>query len=863
MRFAHPFALLLALPTLVWFCWFTGQLRRTAARPRLLWRAATAVFLMLAAGGLQIAMAGAPITVVFALDRSSSMPAVEQRRAVAHVNDLTSTMRPGDRLGVVAFGADAAIELRPSERPRLQRIQSTVASAGTDIANAIRLAGAALPAAGDRRIVLMSDGRETSGDAEDEALRAAAAGVQIDVIPVHAGAAGPVHVTRVVAPPESRLGEPYLVSVEVTGGPNARGRVAILRDGELLETPEVIVGSDGTGSVALTERQDAERAYVYQASAVRDDEPDELGAAGAVVLVAGTPTLLYVSSAPPTLARELGAAGFRLTSVEPEQVPRTVEALSGFAGVVLDDVPSDRLVTASMDALAAYVETEGGGLLLLGGSRSLQLDGYPTTPLERIVPIDLRPRGGQRAPSMKLAIVFDKSGSMADVSDGVPKIEMARQAVMRTLDVMPPGDSVGVIAFDSKPAIVMPLGPGRDPQALRAALENIRPSGSTLVAPAVEAALQWFGRAGQGTVTERQVLLISDGRTTAEDAERTKELARSGIARISVVATGPTSNRPLLEEIARISGGRAYFPDTLRELPQTVAREAVRSSAGNVVQEPFTPRAGMHPVLAGIDRAALPLLQGYVVSAAKATASPIITSPLDDPVLCVWSAGLGRVAVYTADLGSSWSARMAAWKDGPRLWAQTVRWLSRRGTDPALQVALRETDAGPQLQVEAYGPDGTPLDFDIVGAVLRSPGGVGNNIELEETAPGRYEARMPPSSAGAYLLTVAGRDRGTQAEHRVVRALYRSADREGQPGPTDTAMLGRLAALTRGRVLADTDSPFRERPVLGYRDMSRWVAAAALCMFLIELAVGGLFGAKRLRLTWRRHGRDVLNRVAM
>src|SRR6185295_10352491 len=139
----------------------------------------------------------------------------------------------------------------------------------------------------------------------------------------------------------------------------------------------------------------------------------------------------YVSAVSPALDAVLTGAGYRVTHVVPERVPQTSGALAPFAGVVLDDVSAERLTSAAAEALAAYVEDAGGGLLMLGSARSLALSGYPTTPLERIIPVDLRPRAGQRATSVDLVLVFDKSGSMADLSDGVPKIEIARQAVMR------------------------------------------------------------------------------------------------------------------------------------------------------------------------------------------------------------------------------------------------------------------------------------------------------------------------------------------------------------------------------------------------------------------------------------------------
>jgi len=116
------------------------------------------------------------------------------------------------------------------------------------------------------------------------------------------------------------------------------------------------------------------------------------------------------------------------------------------------------------------------------------------------------------------------------------------------------------------------------------------------------------------------------------------------------VAIGANADRELLGQLAQSTGGRAYFPADVAELPLLVSREAARSRSGMVVEERFTLRGAPHPILGGIDRGALPQLGGYVVSAAKPTATSILTSHLDDPILAVWRAGLGRVAVFTGDL---------------------------------------------------------------------------------------------------------------------------------------------------------------------------------------------------------------------
>jgi Mg-chelatase subunit ChlD len=810
-------------------------------RGRTIWRLLIAGCLILSASGLVVAPRDGHLDTVAILDRSSSVPVRAQERGLARVNAVGSTMRRGDRLGVVAFGADAVVERRPAERVQLSAGASTVVDTGTNIEAALRLARHVLPREGSRRILLISDGRETIGDARKEAAYAAAAGIRVDVAqPDIQGIRQQSVVTRVAVPSDVRIGEPFLISVEIEGAAGARGQLSVYRDDEPFSTRDIRMSSAGTASAAFSDRQQHAGIHMYRAQ-VRDADDDfdqarEAGS-GAVVSVSGEPTVLYVSSSDGDLRSVLAAAGFLVTHVLPESLPASSSGLVAYDAVVLDDVPAARLGMSQMSALARYIEQSGGGLMLLGSSRSLDLAGYPTGALGRILPVDLRPRAGQRAPSLGLVLVFDKSGSMADLADGTPKIEIARQAVMKVLDVLPSNDALGVIAFDADPIIIAPLASNPDARAIAERLRTVDAGGPTRIAPAAELALRWLGGKTGATASRRQILLLSDGRTSADDAERLRAAIGKAGVELSVVAIGSNADRDLLRQLAQSTGGRAYFPADVAELPLIVSREAARSAGGTVVEERFTLRGVSHPILAGIDRASLPQLGGYVVTAAKPTATSILTSHLDDPILCAWRAGLGRVSVFTADLGSPWSASLRHWRNHAQLWTQAVRWVSRRADDPSLRLAITEGDDFMRISVEADHTDGSFLNLAEARAIVRLPTGDTRELALSASAPGRYEARLTAMSAGPYVISVDGQDRDGGAEHRAVRGVYWSADRERRARGADVAFLTGLAEMTGGRLLGPTDSPFSETRPKEYVDVSIWLVAAALAMFVLDLVV--------------------------
>jgi Ca-activated chloride channel family protein len=712
----------------------------------------------------------------------------------------------------------------------------TLATA-TNLERAIRTARAGLPADGTGRVVLVSDGRETTGDARVEARAASAAGVPVDVLTLRdtSDVDPRAVVTRVTAPPTVHQGEPFDIVATVEGTPGATATVVFEAGGAVLERRPIVLPTRGAAAVTLTVRPAQPGLSVYraavEASELLADVSDDT--AGAVVAVEGEPRLLTVSESGMSDAatRAVAPAGYRVDSTTPADLPRTTGALAAFDAVVLDDVDLSHLDPAQRRALAQHIE-QGGGLFVLGSARSLlPLDGID--PLEAALPVDLRPRRGGRAPGLALVVVFDKSGSMDDRIDGAPRVEFARQAAQRVLASLPPTDAVGVIAFDAAAVEVAELRAGHDAAALAERLGRVRPSGATAIAPALERAVAWLSAPAVASYARRLVLLVSDGRTSPGDRARARRALRPGIE-LSTVALGDEADRAFLSDLARAAGGRAFYPRRLGELPTLAAREAVRVSGGHVVEERFALQPGAHPVLAGLDLGALPRLDGYVVSVPRTGADVALRSPLGDPILAAWRHGLGKVAIYTADLRSPWSAGLRMWPQGPALLAQTARWVSRRVDHPFLHVEVTERDGQLHLVVDARAEDGAFLNGLDVRAGGRTPAGSALDVVLIPSAPGLYEGAATLIDPGPYAFDISATSRDGRFDARVQRGVYWTAPRE-RGGDVDRTRLAEIARLSGGRELAAGDDPFGGSRPRDRRETRPLLAGAAMAAFLAHV----------------------------
>lgn len=831
MRFSAP----LLLPLLLAALWFWRVSSSTVDRRRRWLRLAAVVTLVLAASGLEIRSGDAPVSVMFAIDRSGSMAASYQR-LVDEVRTMTAGATPQDQAGVVAFASTAAIEqpLRPVSAFAMS--SETTASVGiaSNVAASLRVARAALPDTGASRIVLFSDGRETTGDMLAEATRAAHSGIPIDVVIPGAQEALPIDVLRITAPATVRRDESFAITVSAQGLAGTSGVATLITAGEPSRTAAITLSNDGYGSAtfALTASDAGIKTYEATVHTPDRDFAGDPRRVGAVVVVSGAARALYVGTRANEIRPLITSAGFESQAIDIAAFPRAAAALGAYDAIVLDDIRPDSMDATQVSALKGHVERQGGGLLFLGGRASLDPALLAGHPLADLLPVDVRPRGGDRSPSLALVVAFDKSGSMDDRVDGVPRIEFARLAVRRVLDAVPSSDAVGVIAFDSTAHVVAPLAPGHDPSVLANRLRDVAPAGATAIAPALELAESWFASASG--FARRHVLLVSDGRTSPEDVSRMQALVATRRFELSVVALGADADRQLLRTLAESTGGRAYFPNDVRELPAIAARESARVAGGRTVDSAFPLLSQPHPILTSLGDRSLPLMGGYVVAAARPTAESPLQSPLEDPVLATWRYGIGRVAVYTAELHGAWSAQLRAWSGFPTLTRATLQWTARRVRDDLLYARFTEKAGSLILTVEAFDGD-QPISALRCNAVVRGPQGESSPLSLAETALGRYEARIDPAEPGAYVATITGEHAADGINARAVRGVFWSGDAEYRWNSPDIDRLTRLAEASGGRVLRPGESPFALSRESAYMPLRSWFALTALLLFLAEL----------------------------
>jgi hypothetical protein len=309
---------------------------------------------------------------------------------------------------------------------------------------------------------------------------------------------------------------------------------------------------------------------------------------------------------------------------------------------------------------------------------------------------------------------------------------------------------------------------------------------------------------------------------------------------LSTVGLGSEVNRSLLETIAGLGGGRAYFPLDAHNVPQIFMSEASRHRRPSAVDRSTRAfereRAGF---LDGIALTAAPTLGGYVTTQAKPRpAQVILETDRGEPLLARWRVGLGYALAWTSDMKPRWASGFLQWPSFARFIAQLVREHMRAPDLQQVPVEAQFERDALHVTADALG-GGDQFDDGLEGRVrIFSKDGEIAAAALLQTAPARYEARLPWTRLGAFTLEASFQRDGRLQALGHGRAT-RSVPAEFETARPNTALLARVAARTGGRQLQTAAEALDPGTRRVQSHEAWWPALAwfALGLFLLEQCV--------------------------
>lgn len=810
------------------------------------------------------------VTTVAVLDVSESVRRFGSLGGTSLLNAPLESLRTGiprradDAFAVVAFDGRATAVLAPTTARTPAFDAEPPGSDGTNIESALRLARALIPSDAMGRIVLVSDGNQTMGDADRAArdLSSGARRVPIDVVPLTYTLKEEVYIAAVDAPGSAPSGSTVRLRVSLVSTASSRGTLRVFAEGSdraLASVPTELPPGESVKIVDVPLGPGRVHRFraVFEPGVGLDGRPigdtlTENNAASAFTLTPGAGSVLILEGQdqPPEsqLVRTLREEGLQVEAIPARQMLIDPLWLQSYDLVVLENVGAEEIDERAQSLLADAVRDMGLGLVMVGGLNSFGAGGWRTTAIEPVLPVLLDLPERLIVPEAAVVFVLDNSGSMRRSVMGSSRSqqEIANQAAAMALGALDRRDLVGVIAFNSDHDIVKPLGPNKDPGSTASAILSINSGGGTNLAPALIAASQQLSKA---EAKHKHVIVLSDG--VSQDKETIPAIAERMAAddiRLSTIAIGDAADAGGMEEWAKIGKGQFHQVTNPAVLPQVFLRAVRVLRTPLVREEPFTPI--VQPIGSALTSGLgdVPQLLGLSLTQPRPEATVInaMITPQGEPVLSYWRVELGQVAAFTSD-ASRWAANWIEWPGYRRLWTQLVRTIGRSSAASDFLARSTIVDGRMTVRVEVGESIRAERNFSFAANVF-APDGKSIPLSLAQVGPRSFEGSVAAGGDGAYVAIV--RPSETAADGTLTRATpivtgaSAFSSGESRAVTSNDRWLEALAKRTGGRVLASVDAAKatmfdREglAPVRSQSPLWPWLLAWAPVFFLLDVAV--------------------------
>ena len=780
IAFTNPWLLLLMIPAavIIIFAFIKGSTKKKGIKKilPLIIHLVVAALLTLIISGIFFVSRGDTQSVVLLLDMSDSAENVRSE-IINYANDFIDETDSETDTEVMIFAGNAIskVDLNNNKRHVSENDVSDrkVISYATDIESALKAAFSDLPADTNKRIILISDGRETQGDADSYASSLAKLSVRLDTVYVG---------TSYLSNPEIQISgfevtdsayEGEELNAAVTLQSNLQQDVTVvLYDNEVqIASTELTVGNGSKNTnfkiTAAGEGQHSLMVEVEPASDTLDENNRMYGS----LTVYEKPDVLLVSSdteKTEVLEAIIGEEN-NVTLISAGSVPLTLAELCKYDEVFLSNVNASDLPEEFGNILNTYVYELGGSLVMSGGSNTYMYGNMQDTIYEEMLPVTLALTESVDGESVALMLVLDCSMSM---SMSNLYLSLAKQGAIQCLNAVSTSDSIGVVSFNSDAYLDSPLIKATEvnKDSLTRIISGLETSQGTYYSAALNVACSQLANAEND---KKHVIFLSDGNPNSDNTynEWVTYMHDIGIT-VSTIALGYDST--ILEEMAELGGGRYYAVTTVDDLPDIMLSEAEQATVSSYIQGTFTPVIVTGSTLTEGLGTDLPSLDAYLGTMLKKNAECLLATDTGNPIFSRWQYGLGTVGSFASDLEGEWSESFIESETGKALVNRMIEStlpethnkssirmsLTNDGLETELDVTLPEQAEEMSVQAVIATASSENMDIEQTGKWKKNnaTGYYTCEYSLRDAGEGLYTTKLSTPSEGLYAVNIVYRD---------------------------------------------------------------------------------------------------------
>ncbi len=837
-QFSHPswlIALVVALAWTLWLFW-TSEIQLSPWRKWTLLgiRISIVMLFCLALAGLQWLKPQEGLNIFYLLDRSQSISPMQQETSLKYVRDTFKKKNNQDKAGIIVFGADASMESSINKFLDANKIHAVINTERSDLASAIRLGTAAFPEHGQKRMVLLSDGNENLGDSVTAMLAAKSLQVGMDVLPLGTSRSTDVIVQKIGIPNQLKKGQTFEAKIFVQSDQVRKGTLRIFNNQKRVDEQEIELEA-GKSLFTFSQTLPEPGFYTYDVELdIPDDRIPQNNRASGFTFVQGDPRVLFISSdltADANVIAALRSIRIEVKEGGIERLPSDLAEIQSYDAIFLSNIAAGDLGRDIMLLLESAVRDFGVGLVCIGGDQSFAAGGYRSTPLENALPVSMELSSKKVLPNGALVLVVHAT----EFPGGN---QWARDIAFAALDALNPRDEMGIVLWDGSNRWLFELTPVGDKKEKGRLITGMTPGDMPNFQPVMEKAYESLKKS---TANLKHMVVFSDGDPGAPSQQLVDSIINDKITISSVMIGGHVAPQTMVW-MADQGKGRFYDVNSPNILPQIFIKEAAVILKSAIFEQPFIPQvAGSSELIRGIAAQDFPQLLGYVATTPKSRSEIPLVSDKGDPILAHWQYGLGRAVAFTSDARAKWAKNWMQWEQFRQFWSQITRWALRRVEIADLTSEINIEKGEGTISVEAVDPQGNYRNFLNLQATVVNPKGEPKTVRLEQTSPGRYEAKFSTREVGTYMVNLVENQNGVVRSAQVLGISVNYSPEFDSSG-SNLGLLRRLSEIGGGKLLnsANLDSnPFQHDRIKTFQpvDFWDWLLKIAILLFPLDVAV--------------------------
>lgn len=822
LRIDMPLALLLLLPLFIYFGWTYRRERQRLKKSHIVVlciRIVAICCLVFALAGPYILLPVKEEQVLFLVDRSTSMNGTDDKM-VNFIAESLQSKKDEQLAGIYSFSStlqtEAILSKTLKEVPKFTTIKATDQ---TNIEQSLQLASGIVDPKKATRLVLLTDGNETKGDTLEFASKFKGSNISVDVVPFSQPVTKDVSMKSFVTPQVAYVGEQQQLVAEINATVAEQGELLLYENDKLIHR-EAVELAEGSNIFTYKHSATAEGLVKYEALVqVEQDAIFENNKLTSVTMVQSEPHLLIVNgynTASP-IAAALGKQSISYDVVNANSLPNELSSYLQYNAIIFDNVPGHLVGEAKMNVIEQAVKNFGVGFTMVGGENSFGLGGYFKTPIETLLPVEMEIKGKEQLPSLGLVIVLDRSGSMSGA-----KLELAKEAAARSVELLRDEDTLGFIAFDDRPWEIIEAGPLSNNEEAVDTILSVTPGGGTEIYGSLAKA---YENLADLKLQRKHIILLTDGQSQPGNYEDLIAQGKENGITLSTVAIGQDADANLLEALSEMGSGRFYDVVDEQMIPSILSRETAMISRTYIEDNPFYPTifntAGWNTLFTN----GVPKMNAYIGTTAKQGATVIAESEKEDPVLAEWQYGLGKTFAFTSDSTGKWTGDWARWQNWGIFWQTLISKMLPSYNDVAYDVRL-ESDGSFVIT----DPTNEAAFLDIV-AVNEA----GEELETQlETISASQVRAVVQAEPGLIFFRIADKQ---QAIYQAGLSVPYSAEYELRP--VNDKLVKELTKRTGGSVLKEPSEVFREFTKQGAerQNIATWLLLAGMLLFFIDITI--------------------------